>query len=113
MIQEAKHTCYACAATATYACENCGVASCDKHLIVATNSDGDKLRCKPCDFVIPPKARSFDWKLFIDTAAESPHDIFAGGAGPPLARQPKVVMKDRSLKCYVSDRRQVPGRPGG
>ncbi|MDH3719419.1 MAG: glycogen debranching enzyme, partial [Planctomycetota bacterium] len=57
----------------------------------------------PSEFVLPTKARSFDWRQLVDTAAESPHDVFPDGDGPPLPRRRKVKLAGRSLVAYVAD----------
>jgi glycogen operon protein len=69
-----------------------------RHLLVLINVDD-----QPREFVVPPKARSFDWRLFIDTAAESPNDVFAGGDGPQLGQRLKMRLRERSLVCCVAD----------
>ncbi|MFP6610783.1 MAG: glycogen debranching protein GlgX [Pirellulales bacterium] len=80
-----------------------------RHLLILINVDD-----QPREFVVPPKARSFDWRLFIDTAAESPSDIFSGGNGPQLGQRLKMRLQERSLVCCVADysparRRQAGG----
>ncbi len=80
-----------------------------RHLLILINVDD-----RPREFVVPPKARSFDWRLFIDTAAESPSDIFSGGSGPQLGQRLKMRLQERSLVCCVADysparRRQAGG----
>ncbi len=83
-------------------------ADASRHVLILINVDE-----RPQEFVVPPKARSFDWRLFIDTAAESPADIFALGNGPRLARRLKMRLRERSLVCCVAEqgtpRRRIAG----
>jgi glycogen operon protein len=55
-----------------------------------------------CRFVVPPPARGLHWRLFVDTAAKSPADLYFEGDGPPLASDGAVVLHSRSLVCYVA-----------
>ena len=54
------------------------------------------------EYKMPQVGRGLNWNLFVDTAAESPDDIFpdADGPIPPSSRQ--VTMLEHSLKVYVS-----------
>ena len=38
-------------------------------------------------FTLPPPARGIAWRLFVDTAAESPADIYPGPGRPAAAGQ--------------------------
>ena len=52
-------------------------------------------------FVFPPIARNIDWRLFLNTAAESPDDIFPELNGPePVSGV--VTMDARSMAVYVA-----------
>lgn len=53
-------------------------------------------------FIVPPVAKGVQWRLFIDTAAESPDDIYPDYNGPPLPVTGRVSLLDRSLRCYVA-----------
>ncbi len=55
----------------------------------------------PREFTLPSVVRGIHWNLFINTAAESPADIFPNLDGPPPV-DGKLVLLDRSLVCYVS-----------
>ena len=56
---------------------------------------------QPREFVVPPLAQGNPWRLFINTAAESPEDIYPDADGPPPA-DGKLVLLDHSLVCYVA-----------
>ena len=54
------------------------------------------------NFVIPDLARDRQWRLFIDTAATPPRDIYPNVDGPaPPAKRP-VPLNYRSMRCYVA-----------
>jgi glycogen operon protein len=57
---------------------------------------------KPQEFTAPPPAASIKWRLFIDTAAAAPDDIYPEADGPPLGKEP-VVLDAKSLRCYVAE----------
>jgi isoamylase len=57
---------------------------------------------EPQEFVLPESALERKWRLFLDTAAESPRDIFPEFDGPPLAAE-TLTLAGRSMVCYVSD----------
>ncbi len=57
---------------------------------------------KPCRFVFPAAVRNLPWRLFVNTAAKSPRDIYPELDGPPMpcrrrsdARPPIVGLLDR------------------
>jgi len=56
----------------------------------------------PREFVIPSAARLIRWNLFVNTAAESPDDIFPNFDGPALRTDRKLTLLDHTLMCYVS-----------
>jgi glycogen operon protein len=53
-------------------------------------------------FTIPPTTAMIPWRLFIDTAAEPPHDIYPEADGPPPEHSP-IVLEHHSLQCYVAE----------
>ena len=53
-------------------------------------------------FTLPPLARRASWRKFIDTAADSPADIFPHLEGPPAPESERVELVDRSLVVFVS-----------
>jgi isoamylase len=62
------------------------------------------LHCGPQsqEFTPPPPAASIKWRLFIDTAAASPDDIYPEADGPALSKNP-VVLDSHTLRCYVAE----------
>jgi glycogen operon protein len=56
----------------------------------------------PQDFVFPKLAFNLQWRLFIDTAAESPLDIYPAFDGPAPPDSGRITLSDRSLVCYVA-----------
>jgi glycogen operon protein len=57
----------------------------------------------PREFIVPAIAKGVKWRLFVDTAAESPNDIFPEYNGPPLAVTRRMMLKEHSLCCFVAD----------
>jgi glycogen operon protein len=57
-------------------------------------------------FVLPPIARPIDWRMFLNTAAESPCDIYPSLDGPAPANG-IVTMESRSMAVYVARDRSV------
>jgi isoamylase len=56
----------------------------------------------PRAFTGPPAAAAHNWRLFIDTAAEPPGDVYPEADGPLLGHEP-VTMEAHSLRCYVAE----------
>jgi glycogen operon protein len=56
---------------------------------------------QPQQFRLPQLAQPIAWRLFINTAADSPYDIYPDLDGPPL-QDGALVLLDRSLVCCVS-----------
>ena len=54
-------------------------------------------------FTLPSVAKPTPWRLFIDTAAASPHDVYPDCDGPPPSQQ--LLLPDRSLRCFVAPQR--------
>jgi len=74
-----------------------------RHVLLLVNGGTE-----PCEFVIPTVSLNLSWKLFINTAAASPDDIYPDLDGPPLPWSGRLTLVDRSLLCYVSDERRQP-----
>ena len=53
-------------------------------------------------FTLPPLAREIAWRLFVDTAAESPADIYPTLDGPPPSANDIVTLEARSTMVYVA-----------
>jgi glycogen operon protein len=57
---------------------------------------------EPCDFVLPPLVQLADWRLFVNTAAASPADVYPQGDGPACPTHGVVRLEPRTLACYVA-----------
>ena len=66
-------------------------------LIMLNSGQKDK------DFMIPAISKHKFWRLFVDTSAESPNDIFENEDGPLLAPAGKRTMVTRSMAVYVAE----------
>ena len=67
------------------------------HLLILFHAGADSH-----PFPIPELARRFTWWQFIDTAAESPADVYPGLDGPAPPSDGLVRLEGRSLVCYVA-----------
>jgi glycogen operon protein len=67
-----------------------------RDLVMMFNSTGQER-----EFMMPVFAAGSRWNLFIDTAAESPVDIFPELNGPMPSLHSRVHMPHHSLKVYV------------
>ncbi|QDV72667.1 Glycogen debranching enzyme [Planctomycetes bacterium K2D] len=67
-----------------------------RHVLVFMHSGG-----QPQEFRVPKTVLGLNWRLAIDTAAESPNDAFAETVGPQLDTSAPVVLDHHSLKCYI------------
>jgi glycogen operon protein len=67
-----------------------------RHVLVLTNASEEEV-----EFTLPPAALGLSWRLFIDTSARSPLDIYPGVDGPPLTSV-SVRVPPRSLMCFVA-----------
>lgn len=54
------------------------------------------------EFTIPPIARKARWRLLINTALDTPNDVFSNGDGPAPPRSGTFVVTRHSLRCYVA-----------
>ncbi len=54
------------------------------------------------EFILPPVAKGTPWRLFIDTAAESPNDIYPALDGPPPPRSRRLTLSHHSVCCFVA-----------
>lgn len=55
------------------------------------------------DFMIPAISKHKIWRLFIDTAAETPNDVFPDHQGPLLPTNGKRKMITRSMAVFVAE----------
>jgi len=53
-------------------------------------------------FLAPAVARTKAWQTFVDTSAQSPHDIFPGCDGPALPASGQIILESRSMRVYVA-----------
>lgn len=53
------------------------------------------------EFCIPAEIRHLGWRLFVDTAAVSPLDIFPSEDGPPLQND-DLILQARSMRVYTA-----------
>jgi isoamylase len=58
---------------------------------------------QPREFIMPAVAKGTNWRLFIDTSAAPPHDIYPDRNGPPLPKSQRLTLTYRSLCCYVAE----------
>jgi isoamylase len=56
------------------------------------------------EYRLPHIAHEMKWNLFLDTAAESPHDIYPNVDGPEPLGDGMITMPHHSLKVYVSQK---------
>jgi glycogen operon protein len=58
---------------------------------------------QPQPFAVPKVAAGRKWRLFVDTAAESPGDVYPAADGPPPPKSGPILLDHHSLRCYVAD----------
>jgi len=56
----------------------------------------------PCLFSLPAAARDLPWRMFINTANKSPHDIYPRLDGPAPPVDGILTLESRSLVCFVA-----------
>ncbi len=57
------------------------------------------------DFFFPAVCQNFDWRLFIDTAAASPNDIFPDETGPKPNLKAALKFPPHTLRVYLAEAR--------
>jgi glycogen operon protein len=57
----------------------------------------------PREFILPPVAKGTSWRLFIDTSADPPSDVYPNYDGPPPPRSRRLTLSYRSLCCFVQE----------
>jgi glycogen operon protein len=76
-------------------CETAGVAGPKVLLLVNATANAR-------EFMLPTVAKGLNWRMFIDTAADPPRDVFPDLDGPaPVAGL--LALPDHSLRCYVAE----------
>ncbi|MEM6329666.1 MAG: glycogen debranching protein GlgX [Planctomycetota bacterium] len=68
-----------------------------RHVMILMHSGG-----QPQQFAVPEPARAANWRLFIDTAAAAPGDIYPEQDGPPLDPTAPISLDHHALHCYVA-----------
>ncbi|MDA1055719.1 MAG: glycogen debranching protein GlgX [Planctomycetota bacterium] len=71
--------------------------NCGREILLLVNATSNAR-----EFILPAVAKGLRWRLFIDTAAESPLDIYPDLDGPPPVTG-ALALPDRSLRCYVAE----------
>ena len=56
-------------------------------------------------FRVPESIRHKKWRLLLDTAAETPKDVYPHANGPALPKSGNLTLIDHSIKCYVARKR--------
>ncbi|WP_231930793.1 glycogen debranching protein GlgX [Botrimarina hoheduenensis] len=68
-----------------------------RHVLILMHSGG-----QPQAFQTPIAARKLEWRLVIDTGADSPADAFVESQGPLLDTGMPIRMEHHSLRVYVA-----------
>jgi glycogen operon protein len=68
-----------------------------RYVLLLLHAGGDSQ-----EFVTPPAIRRLPWRLFVDTAAEAPGDVYPQADGPAIPPGGKIKMVHHSLRCYVA-----------
>jgi isoamylase len=59
---------------------------------------------EPREFILPPLAKGTRWRLFLDTAAATPYDVYPDMDGPPPPRSRRLTLSYRSMCVFVADK---------
>ena len=57
---------------------------------------------EPQQFVIPAATSRIAWRKFIDTAADSPADIYPSLDGPPPPPRGRLLLEDHSMLVFIA-----------
>ncbi len=68
----------------------------------ASDDHAPRRRPAPANSKCRTAAAGIKWRLFIDTAAEPPGDIYPEADGPMLEQHPEVL-DGHTLRCYVAE----------
>jgi glycogen operon protein len=55
------------------------------------------------DFYFPAVCQNFSWRLFIDTAADSPNDIFPDRTGPKPNLNTSLRFLPHAMRVYLAE----------
>ncbi len=69
----------------------------NRHILILMHAGSEPRR-----MTIPHVVQPYRWRQFVDTAAESPADVYPDLDGPDPPPDGIVEMEDRSLVCYVA-----------
>ena len=69
----------------------------DHAVLLLVNPSGKSRR-----FILPPVVKGIPWRLFIDTNAKPPKDVYPQLGGPLLNPSRSVELNHHSLKCFVA-----------
>ena len=58
---------------------------------------------EPQPFAVPQVAAGLKWRLFVDTAAESPGRRLSRRRRPAAAASGPILLEHHSLRCYVAE----------
>ncbi|MGH7138354.1 MAG: glycogen debranching enzyme, partial [Pirellulales bacterium] len=67
-----------------------------RHVLVLLHADW-----APREFTLPHVGQGIHWRLFVNTAAETPDDIYPAADGPSPAGD-KLLLLGHTLICYVA-----------
>jgi glycogen operon protein len=68
-----------------------------RYIMLLLHAGGD-----PQEFVTPAVVRRLPWRLFVDTAAEAPLDIYPEMNGPAIPPGGRIKLLNHSFRCYVA-----------
>jgi glycogen operon protein len=68
-----------------------------RYIMLLVHAGGDSQ-----EFAVPASVRRLPWRLFVDTAAESPGDIYPEANGPGIPASGRIRLVNHSLRCYVA-----------
>jgi len=68
-----------------------------RYIMLLLHAGGD-----PQEFVMPAAVRRLPWRLFVDTAAEAPGDVYPEVNGPAIPAGGRVKLIHHSMRCYVA-----------
>jgi glycogen operon protein len=54
------------------------------------------------EFILPAVAKATRWRLFIDTAADPPGDVYPSHDGPSPPLSGRIALPERSMRVYVA-----------
>jgi glycogen operon protein len=68
-----------------------------RHILLLLNAGST-----PCEFTLPKLIPPINWRLFIDTMQDPPHDVYPALDGPPAPPVGRLALQHHALVCYVS-----------